>query len=45
MTQLMDSNAHHPVPAPEEMVQKLPREVLEEGCQFIFRRRPMYLLT
>ncbi|KAH8835548.1 hypothetical protein DL96DRAFT_1574637 [Flagelloscypha sp. PMI_526] len=32
MTQLMEnSNAHKPVPAPEEMINKLPREVLEEG--------------
>ena len=27
-----NSNAHQPVPATEEVIQKLPREVLEEGC-------------
>ncbi len=32
ITQIMDSsNAHRPVPATEDAVQKLPREILEEG--------------
>lgn len=35
MTQLMDnSNAHRPVPATEEIIANLPREVLEHGCTF-----------
>ena len=29
-----NSNAHRPVPATEEIIQKLPREVLEEGCEY-----------
>ena len=34
MSQIMEnSNAHRPVPAPEEVIAKLPREVLEEGCE------------
>ncbi|KAF9567762.1 hypothetical protein CPC08DRAFT_518402 [Agrocybe pediades] len=34
ITQIMEnSNAHRPVPAPEETIQKLPREVLEEGSR------------
>lgn len=33
ITQIMEnSNAGHPVPATEEIMEKLPREVLEEGC-------------
>lgn len=33
ISQIMEnSNAHQPVPATEEVVEKLPREVLEEGC-------------
>jgi len=31
ITQLMESNAHHPVPATEAIMEKLPREVLEIG--------------
>ena len=27
------SNAHRPVPATEEIIQKLQRDVLEEGCK------------
>lgn len=34
ISQIMEnSNAHRPVPAPEEVVAKLPREVLMEGCK------------
>lgn len=33
ITQIMEnSNAHRPVPATEELVEKLPREVLTTGC-------------
>lgn len=35
-----NSNAHRPVPAPEEMIAKLPREVLIEGCKFWTRLPP-----
>ncbi|EPQ60105.1 hypothetical protein GLOTRDRAFT_118519 [Gloeophyllum trabeum ATCC 11539] len=36
MTQLMEnSNAHRPVPAPEDVVAKLPREVLQEGSPLL----------
>ncbi|KAK0208708.1 hypothetical protein DFS33DRAFT_1305126 [Desarmillaria ectypa] len=31
ITQLMESNAHHPVPATDQIMGKLPREVLEIG--------------
>ncbi|PBK76860.1 uncharacterized protein ARMOST_09462 [Armillaria ostoyae] len=31
ITQLMESNAHHPVPATEQIMEKLPREVLVLG--------------
>ncbi|KAK0465524.1 uncharacterized protein EV420DRAFT_1637649 [Desarmillaria tabescens] len=31
ITQLMESNAHHPVPATDQIMEKLPREVLEIG--------------
>ena len=27
------SNAHRPVPATDEIMAKLPRELLEEGCK------------
>ena len=34
ITQIMEhSNAHRPVPATEEIIQRLPREVLMEGCK------------
>ena len=34
ITQIMEqSNANRPVPATEEIVEKLPREVLMEGCK------------
>ena len=34
ITQIMEhSNAHRPVPATEEIIEKLPREVLMEGCK------------
>jgi E3 ubiquitin-protein ligase RNF115/126 len=34
VSELMEnSNTHRPVPAPEEVVDKLPRELLEEGCE------------
>ena len=34
ITQIMEhSNAHRPVPATEEIIGKLPREVLMEGCK------------
>lgn len=34
ITQIMEnSNAHRPVPATEEIIAKLSREVLMEGCQ------------
>ncbi|KZT27535.1 hypothetical protein NEOLEDRAFT_1240111 [Neolentinus lepideus HHB14362 ss-1] len=36
MTQLMEnSNAHRPVPAPEDVVNKLPREILEIGSPLL----------
>lgn len=35
ISQIMEnSNAHRPVPATEEIIQKLPREVLIEGCEY-----------
>ena len=33
ITQLMENSQAHPVPATEEIMEKLPREVLEEGCK------------
>ena len=34
ITQIMEhSNAHRPVPATEEIIEKLPRELLMEGCK------------
>ena len=34
ITQIMEhSNAHRPVPATQEIIEKLPREVLMEGCK------------
>ena len=34
MTQLMENNnSHRPIPATEEIMAKLPREVLMEGCK------------
>lgn len=30
----MESSSAHPVPATDEIMEKLPREVLEEGCTF-----------
>jgi hypothetical protein len=34
ITQIMEhSNAHRPVPATEEIIDKLPREVLMVGCK------------
>ena len=34
ITQIMEqSNAHRPVPATDEIMAKLPRELLEEGCK------------
>ena len=34
ITQIMEhSNTHRPVPATEEIIEKLPREVLMEGCK------------
>jgi hypothetical protein len=34
ITQIMEhSNGHRPVPATEEIIEKLPREVLMEGCK------------
>jgi E3 ubiquitin-protein ligase RNF115/126 len=40
MTEIMEnSNAHRPVPAPDETIDKLPREVLEDGCECTFRPR------
>lgn len=39
ITQLMEtSNSGRPVPATEEIVENLPREVLEFGCWYISRR-------
>ena len=39
ITQLMEnSNAHRPVPASEEIMDKLPREVLEDGCELAAMR-------
>jgi len=36
ITQIMESsNAHRPAPATEEIIQKLPREVLEEGSKLL----------
>lgn len=33
ISQIMEnSNSGHPVPATEEVMERLPREVLEEGC-------------
>ncbi|KAK0481770.1 hypothetical protein IW261DRAFT_1418771 [Armillaria novae-zelandiae] len=34
---LMESNAHHPVPATEQIMKELPREVLVSGCTFTSR--------
>jgi E3 ubiquitin-protein ligase RNF115/126 len=37
ITQLMEnSNAHRPVPATEEIIEKLSKEVLMEKCEFLF---------
>ena len=33
MTQLMENSSSHPVPASEEVIEKLPREILEEKCK------------
>lgn len=34
ITQIMEhSNAHRPVPATQEIIEELPREVLMEGCK------------
>jgi hypothetical protein len=30
-----NSNAHRPIPATEEIIAKLPREVLEAGCTLL----------
>ena len=36
MTQLMEgANSTRPVPATEEIMERLPREVLEEGSEFL----------
>ncbi len=35
ITQIMENSAAHPVPATDEIMEKLPREVLEEGCKLI----------
>jgi E3 ubiquitin-protein ligase RNF115/126 len=36
MTQLMENaNAHRPVPATEEIINNLPKVILEEGCELI----------
>ncbi len=36
ISQIMEnSNAHQPVPASEEVTEKLPRVVLEEGCMSV----------
>jgi len=32
ITQLMETNPHRPVPATDEIIEKLPREVLEYGA-------------
>lgn len=35
ITQIMEnSNSHAPVPATEEIMDKLPRSILEEGCKY-----------
>ncbi len=34
ITQIMENSSAHPVPASEEVLEKLPREVLEEGCKY-----------
>lgn len=36
ITQLMENSQSHPVPATEEIMQKLPREVLTEECTMVF---------
>jgi hypothetical protein len=33
ITQIMENSQGHPVPATEEIMEKLPREVLEEKCE------------
>jgi E3 ubiquitin-protein ligase RNF115/126 len=33
-----NSNAHRPVPATDEIMEKLPREVLEAGCKSLSSR-------
>ena len=35
ITQIMENSSAHPVAATEEIIDKLPREVLEEGCAYI----------
>lgn len=35
ITQIMENSSAHPVAATEEIIEKLPREVLEEGCAYI----------
>ena len=43
ITQIMEhSNAHRPVPATEEIIEKLPREVLMEGCKQLVPLRHLF---
>lgn len=41
----METNSHTPVPATEEIMNKLPKEVLEEGCESILGSRLAFLLN
>ena len=45
MTQLMEgANSNRPVPATDEIMEKLPREVLEEGSQCIASARADHMI-
>lgn len=46
MTALIEnSNAHRPVPATEQVVDRLDHQVLEEGCKWQVRNQPCNILT
>lgn len=46
ITQIMEnSNAHRPVPATDEIIDKLPREVLTVGCMCFSALKPLFMMT
>lgn len=46
ITQIMEnSNANRPVPATQEIIENLPREVLEAGCKLLIRSRLYSLIA